>query len=278
MGFFSSKNKTINLEPMLTDEQKQAQTQLMNLGQLYDLSGFDFNMTPTELTGNNILSQYLSSGTPQLDTASSVLTDMANTQFNPDDPSSGFAAYKRQVARATKDADDVLNREAAITGSRYGTSIGQNKADLAAQQSDMLASKLAELYNTSQDRALSAAGGLLDVQNLENSLTQNKLMAAYQYGSLQRDLTNQKAQLAYEDWQRAENERVSGLNSVWGRNVDYGMKSYTQKSPSTFMSMVGEVIPAIGSYNTHEYGYTTNQTSINQALQDMAKMFSAIPA
>lgn len=272
MGLFSSKNKTISLEEMLTPEQKSAQTQLMNLGQLYSgLGDFNFGTTGIENLGLTGLENYVGSGTPQgLTTASNVLTQMANQEFNPDDPSSGFAAYQRQVARAGKTASDQINREAAITGSRFGTGIQREKTDLAAQQSDLLSSKLAELWKATQSNKLSAAQGLGQVEQLNNAIQTNKLQAAFQYGGLQRDLQNQQAQLKYDEWKRANEERISGLQSVWGRNVDYGMKSYSWKEPSTAMAMWGESNPLVGSYNTHQYGYTTNQTSINQMLKQLA--------
>lgn len=275
MGLFSSRNKSVNLEPMLTDEQKSAQTQLMNLGQLYSgLGDFNFNMTGLETAGQNALQDYLGYSSPELSTASNVLTGIANQTFNPDDPSSGFAAFSRQVARSGKTASDALNREAAITGSRFGTAIGRDKADLAAQQSDVLASKLADIYKQTEANKLSAASGLTGISQLQNAITQDKINAAYTYGTRQRDLQNQKAQLAYDEWKRANSERISGLQSVWGRNVDYGLKGYSQKYPSMFMSMMGEINPFIGSYNTHQYGYTTNQTSLSEAMKSALQAFS----
>lgn len=247
--FGGSKKKSVTLDPYagMTPEQKTAMANLMNLGDLYNLSGFDFNMTPTEMTGNNMLSQYLESGTPQLDTASSVLTDMANTKFNPDDPSSGFAAYQRQVARATKDSSDALDREAAITGSRFGTAIGKNKADLGAQQSDILATKLAELYKTSQDRKLSAANSLVGVQGAQDTITQRKLQDAYDYGSFQRDLTNQKAQLSYEEWKRANQEKISGWNNVLSKGTTPGLMTYDYEQPTQIQSMLNSFNKSSGS-------------------------------
>ena len=53
------------------------------------------------------------------------------------------------------------------------------------------------------------------------------------------------------------------------------MGSITTKGPSTFMSMLGEVSPLVGSYNTHKYGYTTNQSSISDATEALLKLLSA---
>jgi hypothetical protein len=289
MGFFSSKSKTTTLEPMLTDEQKKAMALLQQFGatgqmgdfqagQGYgDLGDFNFNMTGVENMGQDQLMNLLSSGTgSDMSTASRTLQEMANQKFNPDDPSSGFGAFSRQVARAGKTASDQLNQEAAITGSRFGTGIQRQKTDLAAQMSDQLGSKLGELYGQTQNQKLSAASGLGALAQAQEQMNQNRIQAAYTYGARERELKNQQAQLAYDDWTRARSERmssISGLESVMNKNVDWGLKSYTQKSPSTFMSMMGEISPAIGSYNTHQYGYTTNQSSISDAMSMLQKMY-----
>lgn len=272
-NLFKSKSNTTTLEPMLTPEQQQAMSLLMNYGttgnyngfqagQAYDGSLGDFSMTPTENAANsNLFGLLMNNG--GYNTSKKALEDLSSTTFNPDDPSSGFAAYSRQVARSTKAADDVLNRNAAIGGSRYGSRIGADKANLAAQQSDMLGTKLADLFNTSQDRKLNAANSL-------ESLNQSRVGMGFQYGGLQRELNDLESQRKYNDFIRQRNERlgsIESLNNVFNRNIDYGMKSMTTKSPSTFMSMYGELNPFVGSYNTHKYGYTTNQTSLADLMK-----------
>lgn len=291
MGLFSSKSKTTTLEPMLTDEQKQAMsllTQFGSTGQLgdfqsgqqYDFSGFDTGLNASELAGGELLATSLGSGTPEsLTTAQKTLTDIANRQFNPDDPSNEFAAFNRQLTKQTKSADDVLNREAAITGGRFGTGIQKQKQELSSNQSDIASSKLAELYSQLQNNKISAASGLTGIAGMQESIDQGRIQAAYTYGQQQREVQNQKAQMAYDDWQRSRAERmssISGLESVMNKNVEYGLKSYTKKSPSTFMAMAGEVSPLIGSYNTAEYGYTTNQSSLSKSMQDLAKIYGGL--
>lgn len=251
MGLFSSKSKTTTLEPMLTDEQKQALSALSAIGQngsSYDLSGYNFDMTGLEGMGQSQLQDLMGAGTStEMSLASKTLQDIANQKFNPDDPSSGFAAYSRQVARAGKTAEDALNREAAITGGRFGTGIQRQKTDLAAQQSDMLGTKLGELYSQLQSNKLSAAGGLADIARMQENINQNRIAAAYSYGARERDLKNQKAQLAYDEWQRGRNEKLSTLSGVLGANIQWGQKSYTTKSPSLFSQLAGTVLSGVGT-------------------------------
>lgn len=284
MSIFSSKKSTTTLEPMLTDEQKKAMSLLTNFGatgqlgdfqagQQYDLSGFNFDQTGMEQTGQNLFNQNMNS--QYLGDAQNALSGMVNAKFNPDDPSSGFAAFQRQLARSTKGQDDVINRDAAIMGSRFGSRIGRDKVDLAERQSDITASKLGDLWAQTEQNKLGAAAGLANI----DQVIQQKTQQAYQLGGLERDLKNQKAQIAYDDWQRSRNERLSSIDALSGvmnKNVEYGLKSYTKKSPGIGMAMLGEVIPGIGSYNTHEYGYTTNQTSISDAMKILQGMSGGI--
>lgn len=261
-GLFGG-SETYNLEPMLTDEQKQAQKLLLslsnggsiaglNLGDLYSGSLGNYNLSPTTQGAVNSVSALLNAGTPSAyQTAENTLTKLADTSFNPSDPSSGYAAYQRQVARATNDANDVINREAAITGNRFGDRILNTKSDLAAQQSDILATKLAELFNAGQNRALSAASGLTSLGTAQNQTALNTAQMAANLGDLQRMLDTAKAQAQYSEWQRARNERlgtsVDALNSLWGKNVDYGMKSYTQPTSSPFSTLLNAGLGALGT-------------------------------
>lgn len=288
-NLFGTRKDTSSLTEMMTDEQKQAQSILAKLAQTGQVGGINtgdqytgslgnFTATPTEGMAVNRIYDLLNSGTPSaLAKAEDILTKMADTTFDPSDPSSGYAAYQRQVARAQKDADDVINRESAITGNRFGDRILNTKADLAMQGQDMLSTKLADLYNTAQDRSLAGAQGLTNLANVQSGIDMNNITAASQLGGLQRMLDTAKAQAQYGEWKRARNERLGAVtgaaNSLWNKNVDYGMKDYTTKSPSTFMKMLGEVSPAVGSYNTQKYGYDTNQTSLPDGINLLAEMF-----
>ncbi len=286
MGIFRSKTKTTNFEEMLTPEQKQSMKLLAQFGatgklgdftagQGADLSGFNSGMTGIENLGQDQLYNLFNSGiSDDMSTASKTLQGIANQTFNPDDPSSGFSAFSRQLARSGKTASDALNREAAITGGRFGTGIQRQKADLAAQQSDILGSKLGELYSQAQSNKLAAAGGLANIAGQQEAINQNRISAAYNYGTRERDLQNQKAQLAYDDWQRARAERmssISGLTNVMNKNVEWGLKSVSTKEPGIGMKMWGTVSPLVGEYNAQQYGYTGGQSR----MSDFTKLLSA---
>jgi hypothetical protein len=262
MSFFKGKSETITAEPMLTDEQKRAMTALLNYGmtgttpsgyqagQPYDLSGFNFDTSNLENLGLSQLFNLAGRGGPSgLNTARNTLSQLTDLTFDPDDTSTGFGAFKSQLARKVQDASDVLDREAARTGNRFGTAIAGEKRDLAAEQSDQIASKLADLFNTQQNRALSASLGLTSLEGAAENIAQNRISQLFNYGGLERDLQNQKANLEFSDWQRKRDEQLSsltGLQNVFNRNVNFGVLSQDVKSPSLFSQLLRPALTAAG--------------------------------
>jgi hypothetical protein len=237
----------------MTPEQRQAMALLQQFGatgklgdfqagQTADLSGYDFGLSNMERTGGTALEKLMASGTG-LDPARKAYEGILGQTFNPDDPSNEFAAFNRQLARQTRTAGDELNREAAITGGRFGTGIQRQKAELGGQVADIQASKLAEMYSQLQQNKLAAAQGLTGLSAAEQAMNQDKIQAAYTYGTRERDLQNQKAQLAYEDWTRARDERMSSINAfgtVLGKATTpiWGGTTQEYKVPTAFQSML----------------------------------------
>jgi len=253
-----SKKKNVTLDPYagMTPEQVQAMKLLQQFGatgqmgdfqagQTADLSGYDFGLSNMERTGGTALEQLMASGTG-LDPARQAYEGILGQTFNPDDPSNEFAAFNRQLARQTKTAGDELNREAAITGGRFGTGIQRQKADLGAQVADIQASKLAEMYSQLQQNKLAAAQGLTGLSATQDAMNQNRIQAAYTYGTRERDLQNQKAQLAYSDWTRARDERmqsISGLGSVLSKGTTpvWGGTTQQYSTPTGFQSFMNSM-------------------------------------
>jgi len=278
-GLFKSRSSTTTQDPMLTQEQLAAQKALMQLGQTGSYGGINlgeayqgdlgnFDMSGIEQQGQSALLRLLQGN----DTARNTIEGLAKTQFNPDDPSSGFAAYQRQVARATQGSRDALNRDAAVTGDRFSSRLGQQKADLAAQEGDILATKLADLYNTAQNRALTASTAL-------EGIDQGRISSAYQYGGLERLLKNAEAQAKYNEFIRQRNEKlgqIDALQGIFNRNVGFGQMSKTTKAPSVFSQMLGEFMPVVGSYNQAKYGADAapGQTTIGDSIRAMASLMS----
>lgn len=278
MGFFSSKKTTYDPMSAYTPQQRASIEALMSLastgsgggitlGDAYTGNLGYYDQTAGEKQALAGLQSLLSGGS--LDQARSVYSKMADTTFNPEDPTSGYAAFSKALAKSGRESADVLNREAAMTGSRIGTGIQRAKSDLAEDLQNQRATKLAELYNLSQNRALQGAAGLQSLAGTQADLY-NRLASQAQ---IERLLKDQQAKDAYQEYQRQQQEQMTriGLMQEQWQNP---MGSITKKTPGIGMAMLGEVMPVIGSYNTHKYGYTTNQTGLGDAVKAITSMFS----
>lgn len=276
MGLFS---KTTTYDPMsaYTPQQRQAIEMLQSLaatgsgggitlGQQYtgDLGAYDTSGQQTAY--DQILGLI---GGQDVNTARNVYNELANTKFNPDDPSSGYAAFSRALAKAGQESSDVLNREAAITGSRFGTGIQKQKAELAEDLANQRGSYLSQLYQQGQQNKLQGASGLQNLASQQGQLAQ----AASQQAAIINEINNQKALDALSEFKRTRNEELSRIGLAQ-QQWENPMGVITTKGPSTFGSILGEISPIVGSYNTHKYGYTTGQTSINDAVSALIKTIS----
>jgi len=178
-----------------------------NEGELGALSGLQSLVSGQDITG-----------------ARDVYSRMANNRFAPDDPTTGYAAYGRQLDRAQKEASGLLEREAAITGNRYGSQMAKSKADLAEVYADQKATKLSDLYNLSENRALQGASGLQSLigtqQNLFNQIASQ--------AAIERQLKNQAAEDKYAEFARQQSEQYMRLGLMENqRTTPMGKIKYT---------------------------------------------------
>lgn len=277
MGFFSSKSTTYDPMSAYTPQQRQAIQALMSLastgsgggitlGEQYggDLGYYD--QTAGELQALSGLQGLV--GGQDITGARDVYARMAGNKFNPDDPSSGYAAFSRALAKSGAESADVLNREAAMTGSRFGTGIQRQKASLAEDLANQRGMFLADLYNQGENRAMAGAQGLQSLVGTQQNLFQQLASQA----AIERLLKDQQAKERYAEFGRQREEQLMrlGLMKDQWQNP---MGAITKKGPSTLMAMLGEVSPWAGSYNTHKYGYTTNQTSYRDIINAAMKIF-----
>ena len=240
------------LEDIRTKEQKAAAAALqqlamsgsfdgINLGEGYGGTLGAYDTSGQETAYNQLMSLY---GGGALGTAQDTMTKLTNLEFNPDDPSSGYAAFSRQLARAGEESSDVLNREAAITGSRFGTAIAGEKADLAAQMQDQSGSFLAQLYNQQQNRALQAAQGLTGLAGQQANIA----MSASQQAAMVNAIKDQQAKDAYSEYKRQRAEelsRIDLLQTESNRNPYLGVSSLPG-SPSPFSTLANSVLSSLG--------------------------------
>ncbi len=262
MSFFKKPaDTTITQEALLTPEQIKAMSSLMSYGETGRIGDFqageaykgslgEFQSTDIEkLAGNKLLGLMNSSMPAGLAQANDVYSKIAAQGFNPDDPQ--FKAYKTAALRQAGESADVLNRDASSMGSYFSSGLNKEKGLLAERTQQDLTGKLAGLFDTAQNRALQAAGGLANNAMTEEGINQGRVEQGFNLGGLERVLANAEAQAKYAEFQRARNERVGaidGVNAVLNKNVNYGVKSMTLPGGnSPFQNLLNSALKAGGT-------------------------------
>lgn len=293
MGFFDNffgtkKGQTV---ATTTPEQDLARTSLAKFlqtgtigpytaGQQYNGPLGDFEMSDAEKLGQGKLMDLLNSALPSAFTnAQNEYQSVLDGKFDPYNDKGIYKGYKTEALLNQQDAADALNRQLSVTGDTYSTNRGRSLADLYSSTNADLSSKLGALYQDYSNQRLTAAGQLLNSGLQEEGLNQGRINLASTVGSLPRLLQDAQAKAQYSDFLRQQQEKsgvINAANTLFNNDIRNGATTFkTPDQPSTFMSMLGEVSPLVGSYNTAQYGYTTNQTSISQTIAALTKALSA---
>lgn len=251
MGFFSSKKTTYDPFSAYTPEQRASIQALMGLastgsgggitlGQPYVGNLGYYQQTPGELDALSGLYGLINGG--DLSGARDVYSSMANNTFNPDDPSSGYGAFSRALAKAGAESQDVINREAARTGGVFGSGRGRDTASLQSDLANQRGMFLAELFNQGQNRALQGAQGLQSLvgtqQNLFNQLASQ--------AAVDRILKDQQAKDQLGEFYRTRAEELSRID-LMNQQWQTPMGAITTKSPSTFSKIASPLLGAVGT-------------------------------
>lgn len=293
MSFFGDLFKSKGGDPVrtTTDEQDLARQALANFlksgttgpytaGAQYSGQMGDFQMSDAEKAGQSKLMDLINSALPQSFTnGQNEYQSVLDGKFDPNDPNGVYQGFKKETLANQSDSQDTLNRQLAVTGDTYSTNRARSTAQLNTNTTNSLNSKLADLYQNYSNQRLSAAGGLINSGIQQEGLDQGRINLASTVGSLPRLLADAQAKAQYSDFLRQQQEKsgvINAANTLFNNDIRNGSPTITTpKQPSTFMSMLGEVSPIVGSYNTAQYGYTTNQTSLSQAMAALSKAFSA---
>lgn len=250
MGIFSAKKTTYDPMSAFTPQQRQSIEALMSLastgsgggitlGQQYGGDLGYYNQTQGELDALKGLQGLVSGG--DISGARDVYTRMANNKFNPDDPSSGYAAFSRALAKAGGESQDAINREAARTGGVFGSGRGRDTASLQADLANQRGAFLANLFNQGENRALQGASGLQSLVGQQQDLFQNLASQA----AIERILKDQQAKDQYSEFQRTRGEELSRLGLMQEQWMN-PMGSITMKSPSTFSKIAAPLGSVLG--------------------------------
>jgi hypothetical protein len=214
----------------------------INLGEAYGGSLGNYNLTGGEQDAYSQLAGLFNG--QDITKARETYTNLADTKFDPSDPSSGYAAYSRALAKEQGEANDVINREGAITGTRFGSRILNTKQDMAENFQNQRAVKLAELYQNSRASQLAGAQGLQGLVGTQANLANQQASMA----GLERELMNQEAQAKYSEFQRQRGETLSRIDLAGteaSRNPLLGVTQYGESSP--WSGLINSVLGAAGT-------------------------------
>lgn len=285
--FFKSKKSTVTQEPLIPDFQLETGKNLSALinrylqqyqpGQEYT-GDFVAGLSDAEKTGQSQLADLLASpDTGELYDASkrNVLDTLGGRYADPSQ-----SPFIRSMINLSKmnlqDEIDTSRRSAGARGTYFSKSAIQDEGRLRERTQNNLNSLVGQYIDNERNRQTNAVQQALNLEKYGTlDVPLSKIDAASTYGSLPRVVQQAQLEAQYQDFVRQQNEfgGVSGAaQGLYSTNVPYGVKSITTKKPSAFMSIAGEVSPFIGSYNTHQYGYDVNQSSVSDALKALAKI------
>lgn len=283
MGFFDfgSKKNTLSQEVMMPQWQEQTGKALSDYllkylpqyqpGENYT-GKLSADMTGFEQSGLGLLDKYLNSGnTGELFGAGKQqVMDTLGGKFA--DPNSS-PYIKSMINLANMNLGDQINTARAKRGARgtyYTTDAIREEGDLAERTQNYLNTIVGDFVNRERQNMLGAANTAAQMDEYENvTAPLTKVQASQSLGSLQRLLEQADLERQYQDFTRKRGELTAlpgQAQSLYSTSVPYGIKSMTKKAPSALMAMLGEAGGAFGSYNTHEYGYDVNQSSIKDVI------------
>ena len=254
MGFFSKKESTFDPMSAFTPEQLKSVQGLQNLantgtgagitlGEGFTGSLGEFEQNAGEKAALNRLRGLAGGQNADINQARGVFGDAASTSFNPDDPSSGFAAFSRALAKAGREAQDQLNQQAAISGGVFGSGRGRDSASLQADIQNQKGSFLANLFNQSENRKLQGAQGLQGIANQELAFNQQ----LQQQEAVERQLKDQKAKAELNEFKRSRGEELSRIG-LMQKSIQNPLAPITTSSPSLFSQLAPSLIGAVGSF------------------------------
>jgi len=286
-----SRENTVTQEPMMPDWQLETGKQLAaliqkamagyNPGETYK-GNLSADMTGFEKSGLGVLGDYINApntgdlfgaGKQQvMDTLGGKFADPNQSPF-----------IKSMMNLSNMNLQDQITQargQAGARGTYYTDSAIKGENTLRERTMNNLNAIIGQFIGNERDKMFQAAPlaqGMDQYANITAPLS--KVGASQTLGSLQRLMEQSDLERQYQEFMRQRGEQsglVNKAESLYSTSVPYGIKSMSSKSPSTLMSILGEIIPAFGSYNTHKYGYDTNQSSIKEMIDMVLKAAMAM--
>lgn len=215
-----------------------------------DLGNYD--KSTAESQGQNLLMSLLQSGRPEMfDAATGEIKNLLTTDtYDPYNEKGLFKGFADSVDRSTRESTDALKRAAAFGGNLFSKDTAVRLGNLQEQGLQQKSNKLAELYDTFAQRRLSAVPLALQAGQAQESINQNRIGSAFQYGGLDRSLADAKAKAGYADFLRKQGEKQAQIGALQSVAGGYPGQTY---SPSPYESVL-QMLATVGGYGLMNKG------------------------
>jgi len=178
-----------------------------------------------------------------LTTARNTFTDLANTEFDPSDPKSGYAAFSKALAREGQKSTDLVNREAARTGGVFGSGRGEELSQVAEGLSLQRGQFLSNLFQNGRAQQLAGAQGLFNIAGQDaNVITEISRQA-----QLENAVKDAEARSALTEFKRVRAEELSRIGLMQDQ-FNNPLGPIEEKSTGYLGQLIGAFGGIAGSY------------------------------
>ena len=187
-----------------------------------------------------------------LTTARNTFTDLANTEFDPSDPKSGYAAFSKALAREGQKSTDLVNREAARTGGVFGSGRGEELSQVAEGLSLQRGQFLSNLFQNGRAQQLAGAQGLFNIAGQDaNVITEISRQA-----QLENAVKDAEARSALTEFKRVRAEELSRIGLMQDQ-FNNPLGPIEEKSTGYLGQLIGAFGGIAGSYISANRGNKT---------------------
>lgn len=198
-------------------------------GERYGQPTGNYLISPTEELATKKLYSSIDAGTPQSiqfgDSALMKLFGRTGDYFDVSSLKPNLDAYKDLSEVQTKRGFDAIKRNAAFSGNLYSTDTIRKMGDYQTQSNADINARLADLTQgymqlqaQSKQNQFSALSSLLpqfyNSATTQENINNSRIGNAFNFGGLQRTLSDAKAKDAYSEWLRARQEPLIQLDTM----------------------------------------------------------------
>lgn len=235
---------TVSQVPLRTPEQEEADRLLLQYAKTGKFGNFDANggafkgsLGNFDLSGmeRDAIERVGAAGregpSPLMDAGSGALMDFLNTdQYDPYNPNGQFKALSEGIDRNTREAQDGLKRNLAVTGNLYSSTNARESGRIEEGAAISKNQELSRLADEFLQRKLSAIPLAFQGAESEEAMRRGRNSDAINFGGIERGLKDAEAQRRYQDFIRLRQEAglpVDALKAVSGASAQFGVPSVT---------------------------------------------------